>query len=257
MLAYTTSRRPVGLLVVSLSLLGCSAFEDNGTLAYVFSTHHAAPVDGVIPNAGEDEQPRVFDNDQGWTITLVDSFITTSSATLVRCDGAVFPLTMFWGPCPEDMREEDLEVLTVAGEEIPPGSYCQLQVGYGPYQVPQIEPGSEETSHQIPESAGVDGSTVYLRGLAERDDQSIEFELRTGSNVMVALDLSQIEGGSPMNVTTDEDFPKELTVAKTYDLLFEGIDFATYDANAYESELPDLLEDVTAVYSGTVIEHEQ
>jgi hypothetical protein len=254
MLAYRMSRRPVGLLLVSFALAGCAAFEDNSTLAYVFSTHHAAPVNGVIPNAGEDEQPRVFDNEQGWTITLVDSFITTSSATLVRCDGAVFPLTMFWGPCPEDMRETDLEVLTVAGQEIPPGSYCELHIGFGPYEVPTIEPGQGETSHQIPQSEGVDGSTVYLRGLAQQGGDQIEFELRTGRDVMVELDLSEIEAGQPMNVTTDESFPKELTVAKTYDLLFAGVDFATYDPDAYEDELPSVLEDVTAVYSGTVIE---
>src|SRR5687767_6486581 len=91
-----------GLLAAS----GCGTLdqlEDGGATVYVFSTHHATPIDGIFPARGEEDMPRVFDNDLGWQITLQESYITTASVTLVRCNSEPVPLNMFWGPCPEDM----------------------------------------------------------------------------------------------------------------------------------------------------------
>jgi len=235
------------------AITGCAAFEDNAAQVNMFATHHAAPVAGVIPNAGEDDQPRVFDNDEGWTITLVDAYIVTTGARLVRCDSSVFELDLFWGPCPEDLRGEDLELLSVAGLGVPPGEYCELQVDFGPYVRPELGPGADAPVHEIPESPQVEGASVYLRGLAERNGEQVAFEHRATDRVVVEFDLvADDPTGEPTTITTDEGFPKELTTSKTYDEFFLGVDFATYEPAAYDAELGELLVAITHAFEGTV-----
>lgn len=238
-----------------MTIGGCDHLEPGGALVYVFSTHHATPENGIIPDRGDHDEPRVFDNDEGWTIRLHESYITTSAVTLLRCDGAQFPLTMFWGPCPEDLRERDLELLTVAGLKVPPGNYCGLQVTYAPYEEPVVETDGNESRHVAPTNEAVYGATIYLRGLASKDDQEVPFELVSDRTAVAQLDLSQLEGpGQPMNVAHREYFPKELTVVKTYDRFFDGVDFATMDTEAVESTLHTILVGETRVVQGTVVQ---
>lgn len=235
---------------------GCDALQPGGALLYVFSTHHATPEDGGFPARGEDDQPRVFQTDEGWTVTLVESYITIEQVTIVSCSGNAYPLSMFWGPCPEDLRVEDLQTLTVAGRKVEPGDYCELVVDYGRYRMPEIEPGSEDTRHEVPQNESVDGATVYLRGGAamNAEDAPIEFELRGTQTQSVALDLSTIEDGSPLRIDHTEDFPKELTISKTYDRFFDGVDFAGFDEDDVEDELDEILEDETRVHVGQEVD---
>jgi hypothetical protein len=249
-------RSLVGVTLSSSVLLatGClDQLEKGGATVFVFSTHHATPVDGVFPIRGDDKAPRVFDNDQGWTVTLLESYITTSAVTLVRCDGEPIDLNMFWGPCPENLSDKDLDSLTVAGIKVGPGDFCGLEVSYGPYMTPVIDDSEvESTRHQTPENGDVTGATVYLRGAARMGDgESVQFELRASGDLDVDLDLSDLEGdGNPMTVDRQEDFPRELTVSKTYDRFFDGVDFATFDPEALEAELLDILEAETRISDG-------
>jgi hypothetical protein len=244
---------PVTLALVSAGCGALSSLEDGATV-FVFSTHHATPVNGGFPLRGEDQMPRVFDNDTGWTVTLLESYVTTSAVTMVRCGGDTDDLTMFWGPCPEDLRDEDLATLSVAGSELDAGDYCELQVEYGPYKTPVIDESAQDqtTRHTTPDNERVTGATVYLRGAARQgNDDPVQFELRASDSALVALDLSEIEGaGDPLTISRKDDFPAELTVSKTYDRFFDGVDFATWDPSELEGRLIDILVDETRVSLG-------
>lgn len=208
----------------------------------------------MFPDRGGEDMPRTFENDTGWTVTLLESYITISSLTLVACDGTPYPLEMFWGPCPEDLREEDLDILTVAGGKMPEGYYCGLQVGYGPYHAPAVDPGDEDSRHDIPMNSEVDGTTVYLEGGATRNvegEDPVMFELENDRELVVDLDLSELGGpGSPLHIAAKENFPKELTVSKTYDRFLDGVDFSSFDADDVEDELDNVLRDNTRVQEG-------
>lgn len=219
-------------------------------MLYVFATHHATPEDGSIPNRGEDDQPRVFENDEGWTITLVEGFIVTTEAAMVDCNDSTHVLEMFWGPYAEDVRSEDLATYSVAGRELDPGAFCVLRIGYGPYDHAQALAAGDDAG--APEDIdAVEGLTVRLRGEARRGEERIAFDHRSDDAIIVDLDLSEQPGlAEPLVIGEREPFPKELTVSKTYDQLFAGIDFATYDPEAFDAELVTLLEDVTHGYAG-------
>ncbi len=248
---------------MGLALLGsgCGALqrlEDGGATVFVFATHHATPENGVFPGRGGHDQPRIFDSDEGWQITLLEAYVTISSVTLVGCNGSERPLNMFWGPCPEDLRDEDLDTLSVAGNRVNDGNYCTLRIEYSPYQTPVIDDDADETRHQTPTNDAVSGSTIYLLGGARRGtEESIQFELRSSQSITVDLDLSEIEGGRALNVAHREDFPKEMLVSKTYDRFFDGIDFDQFDPAALEAELPSILEEQTHVSLGTLVTIDQ
>jgi hypothetical protein len=209
----------------------------------------------MFPERGLDDQPRIFENDLGWTITMVESYVTIEAVTLVSCDGAAVPLDMFWGPCPEDLRTEDLLALTVAGRKVEPGDYCELVVDYGQYRMPEIGPGADDSRHEAPNNEAVDGTTVYLRGAAQmgEDGELIQFEFRGTSSQSVSLDLSTVDGGQALRVSEGQAFPEELLVSKTYDRFFDGIDFADYDIDDAEDELDDILEDETRVQNSSQV----
>jgi hypothetical protein len=240
---------------------GCD-FEEGGALVHVFSTHHATPEDGRFPDRGDRDQPRVFDTDLGWTVTLVESYITTTAVTLYRCDGTPLDLEMFWGPCPEDLRKRDLERLTVAGLKAPPGQYCGLEVVYGPYDLPGEGEGEREDRYEVrhatPDNEAMLGSSIYLRGAARMGDgPMIPFELRYTGEVPVMLDISEIDADhSPMRVQHKENFPKELTVSKTYDRYFDGVDFENFDEAELAASLGDVLAMETRVSKGSLVKND-
>lgn len=253
-----TTSRLVGFLLAcaGLTMTGCDALDPGGALLYVFSTHHATPENGSFPNRGDDEAPRVFENDSGWEVTLLESYITIEAVTIVTCGGRELPLQMFWGPCPEDLRAKDLETLTVAGRELEPGDYCDLIVDYGRYHMPVIEPGTEDTRHAIPPNSAVDGATVFFAGGARQNagEDAVPFQLRGTVEQRLTLDLRTVDGGKPFHVARHEDFPKELTVSKTYDRFFDGVDFSDFDASALEGEFDGVLEEQTRVQVGTIVQ---
>lgn len=229
--------------------------EDGGATVFIFATHHATPEDGVIPFKGDDDMPRTFENEEGWQVTLLEAYVTISSVSLISCGGAEYPMNMFWGPCPEDLRDEDLAPLTVAGNRVGDDNYCTLRVEYAAYQTPVIDEESD-TRHETPANDNVDGTTVYLRGGARPPGggDSVNFEVASPSTVVVDLDLSDLEGpGRPLNVAHREDFPKELTISKTYDRFFDEVDFENFDPAFLQGRLPGLLEEQTKVSPGTVV----
>ena len=176
--------------------------------------------------------------------------------TLVGCNDSEHPLNMFWGPCPEDLKDQDLATLTVAGNRADEGDYCGLRVTYAPYETPVVDEEHDETRHETPNNPAVQGATVYLRGGAQLGDgEFTQFELTTSETIVVDLSLEDIEGdGRPLNVAHREDFPKELLVSKTYDRFFDGVDFAAFDAAALQATLPQILHDQTKVSEGTIVE---
>ncbi len=247
-------RSSLVLAIAVLGTVGCDRLEGNGALVNVFATHHATPEDGRFPFRGEDDQPRIFAGEDGWQITLTESYVTIASVTLVSCNGSRHDLKMYWGPCPEDLRTEDLGTLTVAGLKVPPGDYCNLEVEYAPYEMPVIDEDAQ-TRHDVPENEEVDGVTIFLAGVATRGEDSVPFVLKNGEGFTVDLDLTAPEGpGAPMRVRPSENFPKELTISKTYDRFFDGVDFSAFDEAAIEASLDDILADQTRVASGQIID---
>ncbi len=240
------------LILLAALTTGCLDVG-GGELVTVFATHHASPEEDSFPFRGDDMQPRVFDLDDGWELTLAESYVTIASTTLVSCSGAEHSLRMFWGPCPEDLRRADLEVLTVSGLKIPPGDYCELRVEYAPYETPVID-GETMTRHIIPTIDAVEGDSIFLRGKAERGDEIVTFQLENGEDFVVSLDLSEFEGaGNPLTVQRDQDFPTELTVTKTYDRFFDDVDWENFDAGLLEDSIDEILADQTRVTRGLTI----
>ena len=157
--------RGLGAAATVLSLLasGCHAldrFEDGGATVFVFATHHATPENGSFPFRGDENQPRTFESSDGWTVTLLEAYVTISAVTLIGCNGSEHELRMFWGPCPEDLRDRDLATLTVAGNHVGEGEYCALEVEYAAYMPPIIDEEAEDTRLR---------SLVSETPLAERD----------------------------------------------------------------------------------------
>jgi hypothetical protein len=245
------SRLLLTLAALTLSgTMGCDI--DNGSLVHVFSTHHASEEDGSFPIRGSADSARVFDNDEGWSVALLEGIVVTAGATLVSCDGDAYDLDMFWGPCAENMRAEDLAASTVAGLRVPSDDYCFLEVEYGTYVPPEDD---EENRHVQPEPGSATGNTILLRGAANGPDGTrIEFDLRSSANFVVSLDLRDLdEDGDPLTISGDDAFPSEITVSKTYDQFFEGIDFQNYSPSAAAANLPATLTEETRVSPGTQV----
>ena len=247
--------RSVLLLLASVPLCSClENLERGGELVTVFATHHASPENNSFPDRGADMAPRIFEGEDGWEITLAETYVTIAATTLVSCGGSEQELRMFWGPCPEDLRGEDLGILTVSGLKVPPGDYCELRVRYAPYVNPVVD-DETETRHVVPANDEVEGSTVFIRGIAKRgEDESVPFQLETDAEFTVSVDLSEIEGeGNPLTISKGQNFPKELTISKTYDRFFDGVDWATFDeaaAEELEDNIEDVLDDQTRVAEG-------
>ncbi len=217
-------RASYALAAASLLSGGCELIdalsEDGDTLVTVFANHHATPTDGFVPDRGGDGELRVFENDQGWTVHLTDGLITTQGVTLHRCDGAEAPIEFYFGSVAEDLRSADLERQTMGGTDVGAGELCGATIHYGPFSAATDDPPGETSS------AEMDGLTIFLQGYAERGEEILPFEIRVQGAVDVFSDLADRPDG-PLRIKGDEPFPVELTVSKTYDRFFDGVDFGT------------------------------
>jgi hypothetical protein len=211
------------------------------TVVNVFSTHHATPENGIVPDRGGDGEARVFENDEGWTITLTMGYVTTQGATLHRCDGNEMPVDVYFGSLAEDLSRADLERLTIGGTEVGRTDLCGMTVHYGPF-----DDATDERPHGV-DSEDLDGSTLVLAGFARRGEDTVPFDIRSDASLDVHLDLSVAANGDPVRVTGDEDFPVELTLAKTYDRFFDGVDFGAMDSADMPEQALALLELETRV----------
>ncbi len=246
-------RLRLSLLLLAATASGCLD-SGAGELITVFAAHHASPIDGSFPNRGDDGQPRIFELEGGWELTLAESYVTIASTTLISCSGEEHSLQMFWGPCPEDLRRADFGVLTVSGLKVPAGDYCELEIQYAPYQTPVIDEDAE-TRHVIPTLEDVEGDSVFLRGVARREgNDPVQFQLENGEDFVVSLDLSELEGDdNALTIRPDQPFPTELTVTKTYDRFWDGVDWENFDEAALTDEIDEILADQTRVTRGQEI----
>lgn len=237
-------RASLALAAASLLFGGCDlldALSDPGdTLITVFTNHHATPENGQVPDRGGDGELRVFENDEGWTVHLTEGLITTTGTTLHRCDGSEAAVDFYFGTIAEDLRSADLLPLTLGGTTVSAGSFCGLTVHYGPFSAATDMP---------PETADVtaaDGNTIYLAGFAERGSESVEFEIAVDAAPDVYIDLEDRPEGA-LRISGDEPFPVEMTVSKTYDRFFDGVDFATVTADDLDQNTLAVLELETRV----------
>ncbi len=210
-----------------VSTTGCEDFFDafkpgtGRTLVHVFSTHHATPENGVVPDRGGDGEVRVFDNDMGWTVHLANAIVTTRAVTLERCDGNAMAVDPYFGSFAENFTSEDLGRSTIGGVQLGRSELCSMTVHYGPF---------DATTDEAPEDVDpddLDGATLLVTGWATRGEDTVPFAFESSASLDVHLDLSVMADGEPVRVTGDEAFPVELTLAKTYDRLFDGVEFDT------------------------------
>ncbi|NVB42124.1 hypothetical protein G6O69_30150 [Pseudenhygromyxa sp. WMMC2535] len=241
------------LAAVSMST-GCRLAElfDGTSVATVkvFATRAGTPSDDLqFPDHGDAGSNRVFVNDMGWQVSLDEAYVTTAEVDLVRCASEATPLEMFWGPCAEDfVITDDRTTLALGAVTVDDGDFCRLDVTFAPYM---IVPESEQ--HVKPSNPAVEGNTVYIVGVArmgEGDDLvEVPFEVITAASVTAELDLSEIDDNRPLHLE-DELYPRDLTVLKTYDTFFEGVDFATASPAEIEAAVLSALELDTRVYNG-------
>jgi hypothetical protein len=237
----TKTRAAVATLVSSLLLPGCESLDalfgkgEERAHLNVFVTHHATPEDGVIPAKGGNGDAREFTTDEGWNITLVEAHLVTTGIELHSCDGETVAVELFDGPLAEDLSSTDLDLQSLGGVEVAAGTYCSATVHYGPFH-------SEERSGGV-----VQAKTFVMAGLAEKGNDMVPFEIETDASIAVDLDLGQLD------VSGDEPFPIELTLSKTYDRLFDGVDFRDLSGMALEEHVLALLSAETRICEGTVI----
>lgn len=232
------------LVPVLGSSAGCDfldSLSQSSVIVDMFATSHGTPdSQGELPDRNGPQL--VFANDMGWEVYLDDAYVTTTALSLESCSGDRFDVEMYWGPLAEDIPAHgDYELHGVGGVRAMGGSYCSLVVQYGPSEVGMDNPDAL-------------GSTVYLAGTAIKDDQTIEFVWKTELAIDVDVDISEIDGGDPFHVGDNEFVSKKLTVAKTYDRFFDGIDFADIDSLGQadiDALLTDTLDQQTAAFVGT------
>ncbi|HWB81255.1 MAG TPA: hypothetical protein VG755_40110 [Nannocystaceae bacterium] len=231
----------LGLCV--LLFTGCEILDDlqnPRTLVNVSVTHHATAEAGTFPDRGADGEMREFETDEGWTVMLTHAYITTAGVSLRRCDDEELDFRLYWGPLAEDIKAQDLDALTVAGMTVEASEFCSIAIDYGPNPdyVGQVDLG---------------GATFSLAGGATKDGVTVPFNITSNAPLHVDLDLSAMEAGGPLVVEGNENFPVDLTVSKTYDRFFDGIDFATATPEDLEAQVASVLALETAVSLGRVM----
>lgn len=247
--------RSLCLLCSTAALLttGCDNLFGLGSetsLLQVMVTHHATPEDGAFPTKRTALGDSVFDNDEGWHVTLTAAFVVTADVTLETCEGAELPLPRYWGPLPEDLNAEDLGLFAFAGTELSPGDYCGVTVTYGPFHP------SAEDRQRVGKPEGADkleGQTIYLEGFATRGTESIAFEIESDEELVLHRPIVTDSGG-PLRVSGKEPFPVDLTLSKTYDRLFDGIDFGSASQDDLKANALATLELETRLNHGAEVD---
>ncbi|MFO7567360.1 MAG: hypothetical protein R6X02_32250 [Enhygromyxa sp.] len=213
-----TRRLPLLAALVSTLALGTGCdllaqLSQTTGIVDVFASSHGTPdEEGNLPS--RNGQQLIFSNDMGWQVFVNEAYVTTSAVTLQSCDGERFDVELYWGPLAEDIGETaDREQAGLGGVRANSGSYCELLVEYAP------------TAEEVANPAAV-GTTVYLSGSAVKDDQHVQFVWASEVEINAEVDISKLENGTPFRISEDQHFSKQVTVSKSYDRFFAGVDFA-------------------------------
>lgn len=244
-----------GLLLMSS---GCGALVDlidGDSVATVrmFATHAGTPTPDGFPDYGDEITTRVFWNDLGWQLSLSEVYVTTAQVRLVRCgDDVGSEIDMFWGACPEDfVAVNDRESVALGAIDVKDGQYCRVDVTFGPYV-----PDAASDEHIPPQNPMIVGNTLLIKGVARRGEgpmlEEVPFEIVTDKVAHARVNIADIETGRPLTLD-DENFARDLTVLKTYDTFFDGVDFATATPGDIEAAVLAGLELDTRVYPGNQI----
>lgn len=246
-------------LLLSASLLiagsGCRAFIDlfDGdpvSTVRLFATHAGTPDDAGFPDYGDSITTRVFYNDMGWLLSLSNVYVTTAEVRLVECSASLGKeIEMFWGACPEDfVGTDDRHSLPLGAITIEDGQYCRVDVTFAPYD--------GDNDHLNPVNSLIEGNTIFIAGVARRGEgtelEEVPFEVVSDAVVTARANIAQIENGRPLTLQ-DEDFARDLTILKTYDTFFNGVDFSTATPADIEAAVLSALERDTVVYPGSQI----
>jgi hypothetical protein len=205
---------------------GCDWFAvDEGGQVNVFTAHHGTAVSSAFPSYGAEGISRVFTNDLGWTIRLTEAYVTTKNVELIGCDGKTTDVSLYWGPWAEDIIAiGDTLVQGIGGVTSDPSSFCNVRVSYEPFYYTEITTAGGDNT---PSNAEMDGQTVLLSYVASLDGEEISGTFTTQATVVADIDTSAIVDNGPIKVAADQRVPVEITLSKTYDRFFDGIDFLT------------------------------
>ena len=234
------------LLLLALCASACGIVDpdaaNDGSVLGAFTAHHGTPTNGVFP---ERNGAPAFTTNLGWEVVLDSAYITTIGVTVHSCTGAEREdIDMYWGALPEDIGLLDLETYPLGGVKLSSGDWCGVTVHYGPF----FEGGPDD--YQMPNAEAI-GSSIWLRGLATKDGQMVPLQVSVSEPLDVLLALTDAAGGNPLVVTNSNN--PQVTISKSYDKLFEDVDFGV----ANEAEIRDLVYDAlsrhTFVTLGTVI----
>lgn len=232
------------LLVPTLALgSGCDFIDqlsERSAIVDVFATSHGTPdTEGNMPNRNGEQL--IFTNDMGWQVFLNDAYVTTSAVTLLACDGERYDVEMYWGAMAENVGETaDVEVAGLGGVRANSGTYCDVLVAYAP---------AEDA-----DDAMAMGATVLFTGSAVKGDQHIDFSWRSEVELEVEVDISEVAAGSPFSIGRQEYFSKKLTISKSYNHFFEGVDFAeALSQDDIEALIADSLREGTMAFEGTTV----
>lgn len=237
-----TSHLFAALLIPTLALgSGCDLLDqlsERSAIVDVFTTSHGTPDEaGNKPNRNGEQL--IFTNDMGWQVFIDDAYVTTSAVTLLACDGQRYDIEMYWGALAENVGETaDTEVAGVGGVRASSGTYCNVVVAYAP--------------SQDADDAMAMGTTVLFAGSAVKGDQHIDFMWSSDVELEVDVDISEAEAGSPFSIGRQEHFSKKLTISKSYNHFFDGVDFAeALSQDDIEALITDSLLEGTVAFEGT------
>lgn len=250
-------RRPALACALSLASIlstGCDGLvlESTSTVKF-FAAHAGMPTDTGFPDYGDAGSTRVFLTDLGWEVALEQAYVTTQDIRLVRCGKqSGTEIEMFWGTCPEDfVTAQDRETLPLGAVTIEDGRFCAVEVVFGPY----VDDGDQE--HTKPSNPAVVGATVLIEGVARRDPGDgmlieVPFSIRFEDELVAELDVSKLDGGQPFALA-NESYARNLSVLKTYDRFFDGIDFVSAGQADLEAAVKASLELDTRIYDGATL----
>jgi hypothetical protein len=232
---------------------GCElpGWDSNATVRF-FAAHAGTETEAGYPDYGDEETTRVFMTDMGWQIALHDVFITTAEVKFVRCDeDSGTSIEMFWGPCPESfVSTNDLESVPLGAVTVEDGNYCSIDVVFGPF----VPPTGGDEPHVAIGNPMIEGNTLHVRGFARRGEppmqEEVLFEIVSDVELTARIDVSTFQNGGPIKLA-DEQFPRDVTLLKTYDRFFDGIDFSVATEADIEASIIAALESQTFAIDGT------